>query len=63
MPETLLKCFSCHETFKAKETEFADVPSNFIAIGSSHKTTVPKCPHCGAVAFFGFSPAIIKKEV
>lgn len=48
------KCFSCNKNFSGKEMLFEEMPSNFSVADLEDKQTIPKCPHCGAVAFFGF---------
>jgi len=52
-------CFNCNRTFNESEKKLANVPNNFIAIGTVSEITgkVDQCPHCDAVAFFGFSKA------
>ena len=56
--EELLQCYNCPETFKRSEqlTSEVDAP-NFSVNGTTvGKVTLPKCPHCGAVALVGFNP-------
>lgn len=49
------ECFSCHKKFSGKEMLFEDsMPSNFTVAGVDAGQKLPKCPYCGAVAFFGF---------
>lgn len=48
------ECFSCHKKFSGKEMLFEEMASNFSVAGLEEKQKLPKCPHCGAVAFFGF---------
>ena len=57
MPESLLRCFDCKKTFKAKEAVMEKIPNNFCVITSPFQTSVPTCPHCGAAGFLGFAPA------
>ena len=59
---TKLECFSCHKVFTQKEIKQKPVPPNFHAMGTASESTgtVDQCPHCGAVAFFGFT--VIKGE-
>ncbi len=59
MSEKLLRCFECMGTFKKEEMKHEKVPSNFHAQGTKSAETgeVDQCPHCDAVAFFGFREA------
>lgn len=33
------------------------MPKNFTIAGLSAESDIPKCPHCGKLAFFGISEA------
>lgn len=53
--DSTYKCFNCNKTFLGKEMLFEDgMPSNFSVAGVDAGQKLPKCPHCEAVAFFGF---------
>jgi len=60
--ESLLQCFDCKKTFKAKEAIMQKIPSNFSVITSPFQTNVPTCPHCGAAGFMGFALAETKQS-
>jgi len=51
MPETLLKCYACGETFKESEAILAEV-SNILT--APLKDVLPKCPHCKVGSIIGF---------
>ena len=48
------ECPSCHKKFSGKEMLVEEMVNNFSIVGLEVKQKLPKCPHCKAVAFFGF---------
>jgi len=50
------RCFSCKQTFLGKEMLFEDgIPDGISIAGLDNNQKIPKCPHCNALAFFGFN--------
>lgn len=47
------ECPSCHKTFPSEDVQTEKLPSNFIIVPLSSGSEIPKCPHCGKLAFFG----------
>jgi uncharacterized protein (DUF2225 family) len=65
MPETLLYCSVCKNTFKAKEANFKanEVKETGIdALFGLFESSSPRCPHCDAVGYCGFAAAENVKE-
>jgi len=49
------QCRSCKKTFLSEETQTEQLPNNFHVAGLEDGQQLPKCPHCGYIAFFGFT--------
>jgi hypothetical protein len=41
--------------FPTKDVKSQKMPSNFNVVPLSPESEIPQCPHCDAVAFFGFT--------
>ncbi len=56
MEQDTCKCSSCKKTFKRDQVKLENMPDNMhIATpGVNVDSGIPKCPHCGYLAFFGF---------
>lgn len=52
--EKKYRCFNCKRTFLASEVESKKMTENFHVAGIPDGSELPACPHCKAVAFFGF---------
>jgi len=49
------RCFNCEREFPSEEVQTEKMTKNFHVCGLKDESEIPKCPHCGAVAFFGFN--------
>ena len=48
------RCFKCNQQFSSEKVQTEKMTKNFHVAGLKDESEIPKCPHCGAVAFFGF---------
>ena len=48
------KCGECGKEFQSSEMQSEVLPDNFNIAGLGPNQKIPKCPHCGDLAFFGF---------
>ena len=53
--EKKYECFDCHGKFLTSEAKSETMPDNFRPAHLPDNAVLPKCPHCDAVAFFGFT--------
>jgi len=52
---SIFQCFNCNKTFRGSEMLFEDsLPDNMHIASLDKDQKIPKCPHCGTLAFFGF---------
>lgn len=55
--ELIYVCAECKKTILGHEMDYQKMPKNFTIAGLSAESDIPKCPHCGKIAFFGMSEA------
>lgn len=53
-PEQTYECFECKHIFQGNIMECETLPDNMMIAGLAPNVKIPKCPHCGKLAFFGF---------
>ncbi len=49
-----MQCRGCKQTLSSEEIQFEQMPNNLCIDGIETGEKLPKCPHCGDIAFFGF---------
>ena len=49
------QCFECRKTFSETEVKKVTLPDNFRCAHLPKNAELPQCPHCKAIAFFGFT--------
>ena len=50
-------CEKCKKVISGHEVEYQKMSKNFTIAGLSAESEIPKCPHCGNLAFFGMQEA------
>lgn len=56
MQECIYECMKCKNLFNSTELQLEKMPENMhiSTPGVDVEDGIPKCPHCGYLAFFGF---------
>lgn len=54
-------CNNCNKTFTDNEITFEKQLSNFHIVGIKTGDSIPKCPHCGNLFFFGLEKLAVEK--
>jgi NAD-dependent SIR2 family protein deacetylase len=50
-------CEECKKVITGHEMQYQKMPKSFNVAGLSAESEIPKCPHCGNLAFFGMQEA------